>query len=146
MQYVAIFHHEVAIKDKNQYINPCCYGGDVIGNLLQPRLRDAGFTIDLFDQEDWGWFLWLKKGKSGYSIDIGLEEEAQWKFKLFVVGKQSFLTQLFKKDKQPHLKELCQIIDSTLRSIGIDDLSWWEADRNGTEINRITLNESDQST
>ena len=75
MQYVATFNHKIDIQDKETYFNSVCYGGDLIGGLIEPRLIEANYTIDLFAQEDWGWFIWFNKDRNKFSIDIGLEDE-----------------------------------------------------------------------
>jgi hypothetical protein len=144
MQYVAIFHHKFEITDAKQYINRCCYGGDILVSLIEPHLRENNFKIGKSGQEDWGWFIWFDKQKCGYSIDIGLEDEELWKYKIFVIEKTSFWKRLFSKSSESNLDEICSLVDSALKSYGIKNISWFKADEQGTEVEEVAIKNSEE--
>jgi len=61
-------------EPKPHFINPCCFGEDVIA-WLRPHLADLtaqGFEVDdEAIQEDYGWGLWVRRGKDAFWIAAG---------------------------------------------------------------------------
>ena len=64
MPYEISFTRPVLISDREQYINECCVGGDAVVDALLPAVRAAGYEDIQSNQEDWGWFIWFRKGPS----------------------------------------------------------------------------------
>ena len=62
MPYELSFTKRVPIVDREQYINECCIGGDVVVNRLLPSVRSR-YTDVQTNQEDWGWFIWFRQGE-----------------------------------------------------------------------------------
>ncbi len=145
MQYVAIFHHEFKITNAEQYINRCCYGCDIFISLIEPHLSENDFKIGKSGQEDWGWFIWCDKKKYRYSIDIGLEDEELWKYKIFITEKSLFWKRLFSKSNESNLDEVCNLIDYALKSYGIKNISWFKADEQGTEVEEVAINNGENT-
>ena len=145
MQYVAIFHHKFEITEAKQYINRCCYGGDILLSLIEPHLSENDFKISKSDQEDWGWFIWCDKKKYRYSIDIGLEDEEHWKYKIFVIEKTSFWKRWFSKNSESSFDEVCRLVDYALKSHGIKNISWFKADEQGTELDEVAIKKGENT-
>jgi hypothetical protein len=71
MPYELSFRKRVPITNREDYINECCVGGDVVVNHLLPSVR-ARYTDVETNQEDWGWFIWFRKGAVRLAIDVPL--------------------------------------------------------------------------
>ena len=54
--YELSFTATVPVGDSSQYINPCCWGGDIIRDRLMSPLA-AQYGEIRTGQEDWGWFI-----------------------------------------------------------------------------------------
>ena len=67
--YELTFTKIVPITDRDQYINECCFGGDVVVNQLLPDLRTRYEDIQS-NQEDWGWFAWFRSASSNLAVDV----------------------------------------------------------------------------
>jgi hypothetical protein len=61
MPYELSFSKQLPHIDREQYINDCCIGGDLVVNQLLPSVQ-ARYTDVQTEQEDWGWFIWFRKG------------------------------------------------------------------------------------
>ena len=61
MPYEVSFTKRVPIADREQYFNECCVGGDIVVDVLLPSVR-ARYEQVQTHQEDWGWFIWFRKG------------------------------------------------------------------------------------
>jgi hypothetical protein len=57
------------LESKSNYINECCFGGDIVIDLLFPAIEEKYSDIQS-EQEDWGWFMWFKCGESRCAIDV----------------------------------------------------------------------------
>ena len=69
MPYEVTFSKRLVIADREQYINECCVGGDQIVSRLLPTVREQ-YTDIQTEQEDWGWFIWFRKGNVRLAIDV----------------------------------------------------------------------------
>jgi hypothetical protein len=75
-------HREV----KPHFINPCCFGEDFAAWLRErlAPLRERGFEVSDPIQEDYGWGLWVSRGKDPFWIALSFvgegptEEPGQW--------------------------------------------------------------------
>ncbi len=54
MPYILSFVKRVEVVDRQQYINECCIGGNVVLKQLLPALRERYGDL-MSEQEDWGW-------------------------------------------------------------------------------------------
>ena len=75
MPYEVSFTKRVEVTDREQYINDCCVGGDIVVNRLLPAVR-ARYTDIQTEQEDWGWFIWFREGDVRLAIDVFTDDPA----------------------------------------------------------------------
>lgn len=61
MPYELSLRKRVSIADREQYFNECCIGGDLVTDQLMPMVQQH-YTDVQTNQEDWGWFIWFRKG------------------------------------------------------------------------------------
>jgi len=87
MPYELSFSKVVTAPDSADYINECCYGGDVIGEALLPYLEKRFGEIQ-FEQEDWGWFLWFSEGKVGLAVDIFCDDPESGEYRIMLTSRQ----------------------------------------------------------
>ena len=73
MPYEISLTRQVAVLDRTQYFNECCIGGDAVVNQLLPSVR-ARYDDIQTNQEDWGWFIWFRKGRIRLAIDVFTED------------------------------------------------------------------------
>ena len=69
MPYEIAFTKRLDVADTDVYINECCWGGDVVTEQLLPTVN-ARYEDVQRDQEDWGWFIWFRKGRTSLAIDV----------------------------------------------------------------------------
>ena len=53
----------------DRFINPCCFGEDLAAWLCE-KLDARGIHADPPGQEDWGWYLGMKRGAETYLIGM----------------------------------------------------------------------------
>jgi hypothetical protein len=75
MPYEVSFTKRVPIVDRDQYINECCISGDIVIDQFLPSVR-AHYTDVQTNQEDWGWFIWFRKGNVRLAIDVFTDKAA----------------------------------------------------------------------
>jgi hypothetical protein len=75
----------IKITDHQQYINPCCVGGDVVMNQLLPFLREQYDEVQT-DQEDWGWFAWFSESGVELGVDIFCDNPGTGEFKIHLTS------------------------------------------------------------
>lgn len=56
-------------KPKDNFINPCCFGQD-LAEWLQQKMIEEGLNVVRLGQEDWGWYLTLRYGRSSYLLGV----------------------------------------------------------------------------
>jgi hypothetical protein len=113
MPYEISFTKRVAITDREQYWNECCVGGDHVVNQLLPAVR-ARYEDIQTNQEDWGWFIWFKKGAVKLAIDVHTDDGDAGEFRIRLTSQ----TKRFLSDKEqdtPELDELRQLVESELQ-------------------------------
>lgn len=69
------------------YFNDCCWGGDVVSDLLLPIVSEGRTEIE-HQQEDWGWFIWCKEGKIRLATDIYCEDQAEGRFQILLTSRK----------------------------------------------------------
>jgi hypothetical protein len=109
--------------------------------MLQRCLHDTDFKIDVYNQEDWGWFIWLHKDQTKYAIDIGMEEQEDdlITFKVFVTARTSWFYKFLNFNRTDDVRGLCQIIDRCLISNGIKEIKWFESETFGSEGREVSI-------
>ena len=113
MPYEISFTKRVAIADREQYWNECCVGGDHVVNQLLPAVR-ARYQDIQTNQEDWGWFIWFKKGAVKLAIDVHTDDGDAGEFRIRLTSQtKRFLG--YKEQDTPELDELRPLVESELQ-------------------------------
>jgi hypothetical protein len=115
MPYEVSFTKRVAVVDREQYINECCIGGDVVVNRLLPSVR-AGYTDVQTNQEDWGWFIWFRKGSVRLAIDIFTDDPEEGAFRIHLTSRTKRLLVFDTVVDTSELDELRALVASQLES------------------------------
>lgn len=105
MPYEVRFTKRIPIVDRGQYFNDCCIGGDVVSDHLLPSIR-ARYTSIQENQEDWGWFIWFRKGGVRLGIDIYTDDPDTGAFRLLLTSS---------------IKRLL-VVDSAVDTVELDEL------------------------
>ena len=117
MPYEISFTRAVAILDREQYINECCIGGDLVVNQLLPSVRDR-YTDIQTNQEDWGWFIWFRKDHVRLAIDVYTEDPEEGVFKIHLTSRIKKLLVMDTVADTPELEELRSLVEAELRAWG----------------------------
>ena len=113
MPYEIAFTRPVNIADREQYINECCVGGDAVIDHLLPAVRERYEGIET-NQEDWGWFIWFKKGPVKLAIDVHTDDGDAGEFRIRLTSRtKKFLG--YKEVDVPELEELRELVEAELR-------------------------------
>jgi hypothetical protein len=113
MPYEVSFTRRVPIADREQYINECCVGGDVVVDQLLPSVRALYVDIQT-DQEDWGWFIWFRKGNVKLAIDVFADDPEAGAFRIHLTSRTKRLLVLDTVADSPELEELRTSVVSEL--------------------------------
>jgi hypothetical protein len=111
--YELSFTKRVTITDREQYINDCCIGGDVVLTELLPALRARYGDVEP-NQEDWGWFIWFRKGDVGVAIDVFTDDPEQGEFRIHLTSRVKRLLFLDTVVDTPELRELHDVVVAEL--------------------------------
>jgi hypothetical protein len=113
MPYEITFTKPLSVEDPDLYFNDCCYGGDVISDLLLPTIRPEYEQVRA-EQEDWGWFIWFRRGKVPLAIDIYCDDPDSGVFRIHVSSRiQRFLV-IDRIADTPELEELMPKVEGLL--------------------------------
>ena len=114
MPYEIAFTRPVTIAiDRDEYINECCVGGDVVVDALMPAVR-ARYSDIQSNQEDWGWFIWFKKGAVKLAIDVHTDDGDAGEFRVRLTSLTKRLI-TYKESDTPELEELRTLVESELQ-------------------------------
>lgn len=112
MPYELAFSKSLPAADESLYINDCCFGGDVVSEALLPEIRRRYGDVQA-NQEDWGWFIWVKGTESKLAIDIFCDDKASGSFRVHLTSrKKGWLSD--KIVDTPELEELKHVTVQTL--------------------------------
>lgn len=118
MPYEIAFTKPVAIVDREQYINECCVGGDIVVDALLPAIRPR-YTDIQDNQEDWGWFIWFRKGGVKLAVDVFTDDPEAGAFRIMLSSSKKHLWMFDKAAHTPELEEL--------RTLVVAELERWQA-------------------
>lgn len=116
MPYEVSFTRQVPIADRDQYINECCVGGDVVVGQLLPAVRALYTDVDT-NQEDWGWFIWFRKGAVKLAIDVFTDDPDEGTFRIHLTSRTKRWLLPDTVTDTPELEEL--------RARVVSDLAGW---------------------
>jgi hypothetical protein len=115
MPYALSFKKAVTITDRDQYINECCVGGDVIVDQLFPTVQGhTGYTKIHSNQEDWGWFIWFRKGDVHLAIDIHTDDPDRGEFRVRLTSSVKRFLWRYDEVDTPELDELRDLVIANL--------------------------------
>jgi hypothetical protein len=116
MPYILEFTRPVTITDREQYINECCVGGDIICAALLPAVKARYQDVESA-QEDWGWFIWCKQGPLMLAIDVFTDDAEAGQFRVCLTTRvKKFFG--YKDADTPELEELRAFVETELARIG----------------------------
>lgn len=81
MPYELSFAKKVEIQDPGLYINPCCIGGNIVVDRLLPPLK-VRYSDFWTDQEDWGWFIWFRKGPVRLAVAVFCDDPGMGRYRM----------------------------------------------------------------
>jgi len=102
------------VPEDDIYINPCCWGGDVVRDRLLPLIQQHYVDI-MTEQEDWGWFIWFKRGGVSLAIDIHTDDPDIGAFRVHLYSRKKRLWFFSQEVDTPELEELRQLVEADLR-------------------------------
>jgi hypothetical protein len=114
MPYGVTFKKRVPIANRAEYFNECCVGGDAVVDQLLPAIR-ARYTRTKSNQEDWGWFIWFRKGNVGLAIDVFTDDPDGGEFRIHLTSTKKRLFWGGSKVDMPELEELRELVLTELR-------------------------------
>jgi hypothetical protein len=120
MPYEVAFTRQVPIRDREEYFNECCVGGDAVVDALLPAVR-ARYEDIQSNQEDWGWFIWFKKGGVKLAVDVHTDDGDAGEFRIRLTSRTKRLLG-YKEADTPELGELLTLIESELGKWGAVDV------------------------
>ena len=113
MPYEVSFAQRVPLTDREQYINECCVGGDVVAERLLPVVRSQYTDVDT-GQEDWGWFIWFRKGRVKLAIDIHTDAPERGEFRMRLTSRSTRFLVFDSIVDTPELEDLRTLVESEL--------------------------------
>ena len=133
MPYEISFTKRVPIVDRDQYINDCCIGGDVVVDHLLPSVR-ARYTHVQANQEDWGWFIWFRKGNVRLAIDVFTDDPAEGIFRVHLTSRKKLFLLVSHVCDTSELEELRADVTSQLTNWGAAAITTTRLDRSYTAV------------
>jgi hypothetical protein len=113
MPYEISFVKAVTPPSEPDYINECCFGGDVVSERLLPAIKNRYPAIDDAGQEDWGWYIWLHDGDVQLAVDIACDDPQTGAFRIHLTSrKKRWLGS--KIVDAPQLDELKALVEAEL--------------------------------
>jgi hypothetical protein len=114
MPYIVSFVKSVAVADREQYINDCCIGGDLVLEQLLPSFRERYGDLQS-NQEDWGWFAWFEHSGVKLAVDVHTNDAAVGEFQVHLTSRKPRLLLGAKIQDTPELEALRALVVSRLQ-------------------------------
>jgi hypothetical protein len=86
MPYHIVFEKPFAVTKIDDYVNPCCWGGDVVVRRLLPIVEGRYRDIQA-NQDERGWFIWFREGIVALAIDVQCEDPETGRFLVRLTGR-----------------------------------------------------------
>ena len=129
MPYEIAFTKPFEAKDPAQYINECCWGGDVVTEFLLPSISSHYQEVER-NQEDWGWFIWFRRGAIRLAVDVFTEDPAEGVFRVHLTSRTKRFLAGDKVVDTPELEEVRELVESELEAWTGTPLQVTHLDRN----------------
>jgi hypothetical protein len=114
MPYELAFSKVLAPPEHHDYINECCFGGDVVSDQLLPGVSKRYRRIQ-HNQEDWGWFIWITEPKVALAVDIFCDDPARGQFRIHLTSRKRRVLLPDEVRDLPELDELKDLVLSQLK-------------------------------
>jgi hypothetical protein len=114
MAYEIEFRTKIIPLDPEIYINECCWGGDVIRDRLIPRVKQQ-FPDCFTEQEDWGWFIWIRRDPILLAVDIYCDDPTKGEFRIHVSARKKKWFSFSAPADVPEVNQLKDIVTQELR-------------------------------
>jgi hypothetical protein len=121
MPYIVSFVKLLTVVDREQYINDCCIGGDLVLDQLLAILRERYGDLQS-NQEDWGWFAWFEHSGVKLAVDVHTNDEATGEFQIHLTSRKPRLLLGPKIQDTPELETLRELVASRLRTWAVTRL------------------------
>ena len=122
MPYIVTFVRPVSVTDRDQYINECCVGGDVVLDQLLPLLRERyGRNLDS-TEEDWGWFVWFEHSGVKLAVDVHTIDHHAGEFQVHLTSRRPRWLLGTKVEDAPELEQLRELVLTQLRAWPVERL------------------------
>jgi hypothetical protein len=121
MPYALTFRKQVQIADREQYINECCIGGDVVLDRLLPSLRSTYGELQS-NQEDWGWFAWFERSAVKLAVDVFTDDPQTGQFQMHLTSRKPRMLFGSKVEDTPELEGLRELVMKELEAWPVADL------------------------
>jgi len=115
MPYEFSFTKRFTVNDAEIYINQCCWGGDVVRDRLLPTVT-ANFEDIQTAQEDWGWFIWFRRGPIRLGIDIFCDDPKNGEFRIHLTSRRRKFLFLESYVDTPELEKVRELVSSEIHS------------------------------
>lgn len=117
MPYELSFTRRVHVTAPDEYINECCIGGDFVVDQLLPAVRDRYEAIQS-NQEDWGWFIWFRKGKVHLAIDVFTDDPESGAFRIHLTSRVRRLFRLGPAVDNAEIEQVRDLVVNRLKAWG----------------------------
>jgi hypothetical protein len=118
MPYEISITKSVVVANEDIYINDCCRGGDAVRDRLMPLVR-GNFEDIRTAREDWGWFIWSRKGPLRLAIDMFTDDVKLGKFRIWLSSSRRKFLLFTSAEDMPELE--------TLKTAVMSNLAEWDA-------------------
>jgi hypothetical protein len=130
MPYIVTFTKPVAGTDREQYINDCCIGGDVVLGQLLPALRVRyGASLDA-NQEDWGWYSCFEESGIKLAVDVHTHDADLGHFELHLTSRRPRPLLGSKVEDTAELDALRDLVVAQLGTWPVADMKVERVDKN----------------
>jgi hypothetical protein len=123
MPYIVSFVRPLQVADREQYINECCIGGDIVLDQLLPALRARYGSNLQSNQEDWGWFVWFEQPGVELAIDVHTNDHTLLEFQLHLTSRRPRFLLGAKTQDTTELEQLREVVVSQLQAWPVEQLS-----------------------
>lgn len=113
-------------EEKDNFINPCCYGEDA-ADWFKPQMLSAGIEVIDIYQEDWGWEISCSFKGNKYYIGLGgapeVEGQNNGEWRVMVTKSRSFIQILKGKNKLSAQEPILCALSGIITKAGFSNVS-----------------------